>query len=496
MATKGVGHLIAGQRVAEEPKGETHIVRNPATSEEIARVALNTTAAAERAVQAANEAQPAWAATPVGDRVQFLFLYKQLLEANIDELADLIIAEHGKTRGEAIGSIRRGIDCVEFACGAPALLMGRTLPQIAVSSSFCRAKDEGGVGIDSSVDRVPLGVCVGITPFNFPVMVPMWMWPMAIACGNTFVLKPSEKASVSTLRSIELMQETGLPEGVLNVVTGGPDTVNHLITHDLVRAVSFVGSTLAGEYIYKTACAAGKRVQCMCGAKNHSIVMPDANREAAIDGLTGSAFGNTGQRCLAGSVVIAVGDSAEWLVPALVEKAKQINVGPGSEPGVTMGPLVDTASCERVLGCIESGINEGAELILDGRKHDLPNAGCFTGPTIFDHAKPGMSIVDQEIFGPVLSIVRVDSLEEAIAAVNHSEYGNMSVIFTNSGHAARKFASTVQAGMLGINVGVPAPMAAFPFSGWKRSFFGDLHANGEDGARFFTKSRVIVTRWL
>jgi len=496
MSTKQAGHLIDGVRTTVSEPGEAKVVRNPATGETLAEVAMESVQAADGAVAAAAAAYPGWAATPVGDRVQFLFRYKQVLEDNIDELADLVVVEHGKTKGEAIGSVRRGIDCVEFATGAPTLLMGRTLPQIAVSSSFCRAEDEGGVGIDSSVDRVPLGVCVGITPFNFPVMVPMWMWPMAIACGNTFVLKPSEKDPLAAIRSIELMQETGLPAGVLNVVTGGPRVVDHLITHRDVKAVSFVGSTGAGEHIYKTAAGAGKRVQCMCGAKNHSIVMPDANREAAIDGLVGSAFGNAGQRCLAGSVAVAVGDSADWLVQGLVEGAKKIRVGPGDQEGVGMGPAVDEESRDRILSYVESGVEEGATLALDGRTHPMPEGGCWVGPTVFDHVKPGMRIADEEIFGPVLSVIRVGTLDEAIEIVNRSEYGNMSVLFTSSGHAARKFKMQTQAGMLGINVGVPAPMAAFPFSGWKRSFFGDLHANGEDGPRFFTESRVVVTRWL
>ncbi len=498
-STPVVEHLIAGRRLAPPPSGglaSLRINHNPATEAPFAQAPLDGVAAAEQAVQAAREAFPAWAATPVGDRVQRLFRYKAALEDRLNELADLVVQEHGKTKAEAIGSVRRGIDCVEFACGAPALLMGRTLPQIAVSTSFCRTEDQGGVGIDSSVDRVPLGVCVGITPFNFPVMVPLWMWPMAIACGNTFVLKPSEKDPVSALRAAEIAQECGLPPGVLNVVHGGPKVVDHLITHDEVRAVSFVGSTRAGEHIYKTATAAGKRAQCMCGAKNHTILMPDANQGAAVEGILGSAFGNAGQRCLAGSVVVCVGDSADWFVPRLVEEAKKIRVAPGGEKGVGMGPLVDCEARDRTVKYIEAGEAEGAKLVLDGRAAQRPDTGWFVGPTIFDNVRPGMSIAEDEIFGPVLSIMREPTLDAAIAAVNRSKYGNMSVIFTSSGHDARRFQTHVQAGMLGVNVGVPAPMAAFPFAGWKQSFFGDLHANGEDGVRFFTKARVTVTRWL
>ncbi len=493
--TNSAQHVIGGKAVSSD-RSDALEIRNPATGTVIGSVAMSSVELADDAVAAAASACPAWSDTPIGDRVQVLFRYKTLLEENISELADIVVQEHGKTKAEAIGSVRRGIDCVEFACGAPALIMGRTLPQIAVSTSFCRTEDEGGVGIDSQVDRVPLGVCVGITPFNFPVMVPMWMWPMAIACGNTFVLKPSEHDPFSTMREIELAHDAGMPAGVLNLVHGGPDVANRLITHDDVTAVSFVGSTKVGEHIYKTASAAGKRVQCMCGAKNHSIIMPDANREAAVDAILGSAFGNTGQRCLAGSVVVCVGDSADWIVRGLIERARNIKVCSGSEENADMGPLVNDAAKQRVLHYIDKGIADGAELVLDGRDADMPSTGCFVGPTIFDRAEPEMSIVREEIFGPVLSIVRRPSLEDAVDAVNRSEYGNMAVIFTDSGHAARKFQRTVQAGMLGVNVGVPAPMAAFPFAGWKRSFFGDLHANGEDGMRFYTKSRVMVTRWI
>ncbi|MCB9847617.1 MAG: CoA-acylating methylmalonate-semialdehyde dehydrogenase [Phycisphaeraceae bacterium] len=495
MSATIASNLVAGERLTGGAGSVRHNI-NPATGQPISEAPLSNTDAAERAVQAARAAYPEWAATPVGDRVQPLFRYKQILEANVDELAKIIVAEHGKTTAEAIGSVRRGIDCIEFAAGAPALTMGRTLPQIAVSSSFCRTQDEGGVGIDSQIDRVPVGVCVGITPFNFPVMVPMWMWPMAVACGNTFVLKPSEKDPLSSIRATEMAHDAGIPKGVLNLVQGGPDVVNHLIKHPEVDAVSFVGSTRAGEYIYKTAAAHGKRVQCMCGAKNHSIIMPDANRGAAIDGVLGSAFGNSGQRCLAGSVVVCVGDSADWLIPGLVEAASAIKVDRGDAPGCGMGPMQDMEGKERVHEAIEKGVEQGATLVLDGRQHQMPSCGCFVGPTIFDHARPGMFIVDEEIFGPVLTIIRANDLEDAIEMVNKSRYGNMAVIFTDSGNAARKFKSTIGAGMLGINVGVPAPMAAFPFSGWKQSFYGDLHANGEDGVRFFTRSKVTVARWL
>jgi len=489
-------HYIAGERVSDGSSDKAQTVRNPATDEQIGLVPMHSVEMADKAVTAASQAYKDWSNTPVGDRVQCLFRYKQILESNIGDIADIVVAEHGKTKGEAIGSLRRGIDCIEFASAAPLLMMGRTLPQIAVSTSFCRTEDEGGVGIDSQVDRVPLGVCVGITPFNFPVMVPMWMWPMAVACGNTFVLKPSERDPFSTIREVELVADAGFPPGVMNLVHGGPDVANRLITHEAVRAVSFVGSTGAGKHIYKTAAAAGKRVQCMCGAKNYSLIMPDANRGAAVEGVLGSAFGNAGQRCLAGSVVVCIGDSASWFVPALIEKSRAIKVGPGDEAGVGMGPLVSAEARDRVRSFIDQGVQAGADLVLDGREAQMPRAGCFVGPTIFDNATPEMSIVREEIFGPVLSIMRADSLDDAIALANRSAYGNMAVIFTDSGNAVRRFSRNIQAGMLGVNVGVPAPMAVFPFSGWKGSFFGDLHANGEDAARFYTDSRVLVTRWI
>jgi malonate-semialdehyde dehydrogenase (acetylating)/methylmalonate-semialdehyde dehydrogenase len=498
MTSMRVEHFIAGKRVADRGPGETRTFINPATGQPLGEVRMDNVQSAEAAVQAAIEAFPAWSAKPVGERVQYLFRYKEILEKHFDELADLIVAEHGKTLAEARGDVRRGIDCVEFACAAPVMIMGISLPQIAVSSSFCRTNDEGGVPIDSAAERVPLGVCVGITPFNFPVMVPLWMWPMAIACGNTFVLKPSEKVPLSALREVELAHEAGLPPGVLNAVVGGAKVVDHLITHSDVKAVSFVGSSKVAQHIYSTATAHGKRAQCMGGAKNFMVIMPDANQDAVIDGVIGSAFGNTGQRCLAGSVAIAVGDSADWLIPKLKQAAEKVKVAPGNESGVGMGPVIDEASRKRIESFITFGEEDGAKLVLDGR--NLPKsagrAPCFIGPTIFDHVRPGMRIAEEEIFGPVLSIMREETLDAALATMNRSRYGNMAVIFTSSGYEAHRFKSHAQAGMIGINVGVPAPMAVFPFAGWKQSFFGDLHANGEDAVRFYTEYRIVVTRWL
>ena len=346
------------------------------------------------------------------------------------------------------------------------------------------------------MERVPLGVCAGITPFNFPIMVPMWMWPMAIACGNTFVLKPSEKVSLCAVREVELACEAGLPNGVLNLVLGGVEASTKLITHPDVKAVSFVGSTPVAKHVYATATAAGKRAQCMGGAKNCMLIMPDANREAAVDGVIGSAFGNAGQRCLAGSVAIPIGEAAEWFTPAVVDAARAIKTAAGGDADCGMGPLIDSASRSRVVSAIEAGVKEGAELLLDGRQAAMPSGDCFVGPTVFDGVKPGMSLAEVEIFGPVLSIMPRATLDDAIEVTRQSPFGNMAVMFTSSGYAANRLRTEAGAGMIGINVGVPAPMAVFPFSGWKDSFFGTLHANGEDSVRFFTECRILVSRWF
>lgn len=491
-----IGHFVGGRALDENGDGSNVEVLNPASGAALGSVRLDAIEAADRAVRAASDAFEGWAATPVGERVQCLFRYKQVLEDRFEELASLIVSEHGKTMAEARGDVRRGIDCVEFACAAPVLMMGNTLPQIAVSSSFCRSEDEGGIGIDSTSERVPLGVCVGVTPFNFPIMVPLWMWPISVACGNTFVLKPSEKVPLSALREIELTAEAGFPPGVVNAVMGGPAVVDRLITHDDVRAVSFVGSTRVAKHIYAKASGAGKRAQCMGGAKNFMVIMPDANRDAVIEGVLGSAFGNTGQRCLAGSVAAPVGEAADWFVPAIVEAAKKITVSSGDDPNVGMGPVIDAASCDRINEYVGIGVDEGAELLLDGRDATTPGGGCYVGPSVFDRVTPGMRICKEEIFGPVLSIVRSNTLDDAIGAINSTEYGNMGVIFTSSGYSARKFKTQARAGMIGVNVGVPAPMAVFPFAGWKNSFFGDLHANGEDAVRFNTEHKILVSRWI
>jgi malonate-semialdehyde dehydrogenase (acetylating)/methylmalonate-semialdehyde dehydrogenase len=372
---------------------------------------------------------------------------------------------------------------VEMACGMPSLMMGDSLNDVAA-------------GIDCKTIRQPIGVCAGITPFNFPAMVPMWMHPFAIACGNTFVLKPSEKVPLTPTYAVQLLHEAGLPPGVMNLVHGAKPAVDALLRHPLVKAVSFVGSTPVAKYVYANAAAAGKRVQALGGAKNHLVVMPDADMPKAVEAIVGSAFGAAGERCLAGSVLVPVGDAAGPLLDLLVARTQAITVGDGSQTGVEMGPLVTSEHCRRVTGYVEKGVEEGAVPLVDGRKHTLPAGdGYFLGPTIFDHVTSWMSIASEEIFGPVLSVMRVETLDDAIALVNRSPYGNATSIFTASGKSAREYSSRCEVGMVGVNVGVAAPMAFFPFAGWKHSFFGDLHAHGKDAVAFYTEQKVIMSRW-
>jgi malonate-semialdehyde dehydrogenase (acetylating)/methylmalonate-semialdehyde dehydrogenase len=456
-------------------------VPNPATGQPLARVPLATAADVDAAVQAAAAAFPAWAATPVVERARLLFRYKALLEDHFEELARLVTLENGKTLADARGEVRRGIEVVEFACGAPTLVMGETLPDVAR-------------GIDCETMRFPVGVVAGITPFNFPMMVPHWMFPLAIACGNTFVLKPSERTPLSAVRFAELLVAAGLPAGVLNIVHGAQEAVNALLTHPQVAAVSFVGSQPVAEHVYRTAAAHGKRVQALAGAKNHLIVMPDADLDRTVDAILSSAFGAAGQRCLAGSVVVAVGGIADALVERLVQGAARLRVGDGADETTEMGPVIRQSAKERICGYIERGLAEGARLACDGRG-GVPERGYFLRPTIFDHVRPEMTIAREEIFGPVLSVVRVPDLDAALAVLNASRYGNAASIFTRSGAAARAFRQRAQAGMLGINVGIAAPMAFFPFAGWKQSFYGDLHATGKDAILFYTEQKVITSRW-
>ncbi|KHD85541.1 CoA-acylating methylmalonate-semialdehyde dehydrogenase [Heyndrickxia ginsengihumi] len=458
-------------------------VPNPATGEELAQVPISSREDVDAAVQAAKEAFKIWSKTPVPKRARILFKYQQLLVNNWSELAKLVTLENGKSFKEAYGEVQRGIECVEFAAGAPSLMMGKQLPDIATN-------------MESGMYRYPVGVVGGITPFNFPMMVPCWMFPLAIACGNTFVLKPSERTPLLANRLAELFKEAGLPDGVFNIVHGAHDVVNSLLEHRDVPAISFVGSQPVAEYVYKTATANGKRVQALAGAKNHTIVMPSADLDAAVKEIIGAAYGSAGERCMACSVVVAVDDVAEPLIKKLVDAADHIKIGNGLEEDVFLGPVIRQEHKERTAKYIESGEQEGAILIRDGREDEVYHEnGYFIGPTIFDKVTPSMKIWKDEIFAPVLSIIRVKSLEEAISLTNQSDFGNGACLFTKDGSDVRYFRENIEAGMLGVNIGVPAPMAFFPFSGWKNSFYGDLHANGTDGVEFYTKRKMVTARW-
>jgi malonate-semialdehyde dehydrogenase (acetylating)/methylmalonate-semialdehyde dehydrogenase len=466
-----------------EGEGDLHPVTNPATGEVIARVPFAADAEIDRAARAAHEAYLKWRDVPVVERVQVLYRYKDLLEKNLEGIARILTTENGKTLEDAKGSVRRAIQMVEVACGMPSLMMGQSLGNVSR-------------GIDCHSIRQPLGVCVGVSPFNFPAMVPMWMFPFAIACGNSFILKPSEKVPLTPTRTAELLGEAGLPAGVYNLVHGDKAAVEALIRHPLVRAVSFVGSTPVAKAVYASAAAEGKRVQALGGAKNHLVAMPDANPEKAVEAIMSSAFGAAGERCLAGSVLVAVGDSSPVL-DLLLEKTRKLSVGDGLAPSSEMGPLVTAEHRKKVAGYIDQGVAAGAELLCDGRGHAAAaGEGFYLGPTIFDHVRPGMSIAREEIFGPVLSIIRVKDLDEAIALVNSSPFGNTTSIYTADGKTAREYAARIEVGMVGINMGVAAPMAFFPFSGWKQSFFGDLHAHGRDAVAFYTEQKVVMTRWF
>ncbi|PYT21160.1 MAG: methylmalonate-semialdehyde dehydrogenase (CoA acylating) [Acidobacteria bacterium] len=482
--------FVNGQWV-ESPGSRLHPITNPATGRPIARVPYATKDDVDRAVRAAHEAFLKWRKVPVVDRVQVLYRYKDLLEKHAEELARTLTTENGKTLEDARAEIRRAIQMVEVSCGMPSLMMGQSLENVAS-------------GIDCQTIRQSLGVCAGITPFNFPAMVPSWMYPFAIACGNSFVLKPSEKVPLTPTRMAELLDQAGLPAGVFNLVHGDKESVDALLGHALVRAVSFVGSTPIAKYIYENAAKNGKRVQALGGAKNHLVVMPDAELDKSVDAIMASAFGAAGERCLAGSVLVAVGEVAQPLVDLLLEKARGLRVGDGSEADTQMGPLVTAAHRQRVEGYIEKGVAEGARTVCDGRElsgtfsreRRADGDGYFLGPTIFDHVSPLMTIAREEIFGPVLSVIRVKDLDGAIELVNSSAFGNTTSIFTSSGKTAREYTSRIEVGMVGVNVGVAAPMAFFPFSGWKQSFFGDLHAHGRDAIAFYTEQKVIMSRWF
>ncbi|MDQ6419337.1 CoA-acylating methylmalonate-semialdehyde dehydrogenase [Paenibacillus sp. LHD-117] len=475
-------NLIDGKWV-ESVSSRYEEVINPATGEVIALVPLSTEEDFRAAADASEKAFRSWRKTPVPRRARILFRYQQLLIEHWEPLARLITTENGKSYEDAHGEVMRGIECVEFAASAPTLMMGSQLPDIATD-------------IESGMFRYPLGVVGGITPFNFPMMVPCWMFPLAIACGNTFVLKPSERTPLLAARLAELFMEAGLPAGVLSLVHGAHDVVNAMLRDERIKAVSFVGSQPVAEYVYTTAASHGKRVQALAGAKNHSIVMPDADLDYTVRNVISAAFGSAGERCMACSVVVAVGDIADELVRRLVQAADGIRIGSGLDPGVTLGPVIREGNKSRTVRYIETGEEEQAKLVRDGRQDAaFQGEGYFIGPTIFDNVKPGMKLWTDEIFAPVLSVVRVQSLDEAIEVTNLSEFANGACLYTDSAKAIRRFREEIDAGMLGINLGVPAPMAFFPFSGYKKSFYGDLHANGRDGVEFYTRKKMVTARY-
>jgi malonate-semialdehyde dehydrogenase (acetylating)/methylmalonate-semialdehyde dehydrogenase len=476
-----VRNFIAGSW--EERDGrETEPVYDPATGRVIAQTPLSSREDVDRAVKAAETAFPEWSRTPVVKRTQVLFRYKTLLDEHFEELRDLVTLENGKDAKDAGGEVRRGIEVVDFACGMPTLTMGETVRDVAR-------------GIDNVSYRFPLGVVAAITPFNFPCMIPLWTLPIAIGAGNTYILKPSERTPLCSQRLGELLMEADLPEGVFNIVNGAHDAVNGILEHPGIKAVSFVGSQPVAEYVYKHGAAHGKRVQALAGAKNSMVVMPDAVLDKAVENIISSAYGNAGERCLAGSVLVAVGEVAEPLIEKIKERAQAMKVGPGYEPDSELTPLIRDSHRKRVKEYVDLGEQEGAEVALDGREPPKEE-GFFFGPTILDKVTGEMRVAREEIFGPVLSVVRVDSLDEAIEFTNASPFGNACSIYTESGSAVRHWTENIEAGMLGVNIGVAAPMAFFPFNGVKNSFYGDLHATGKDGVRFFTENKVQIVRYF
>jgi malonate-semialdehyde dehydrogenase (acetylating) / methylmalonate-semialdehyde dehydrogenase len=486
-ALSSIEHWIAG-RVVPSQSGRLADVFNPATGSVTGRVSLGNSAEVAAAVAAAQAAFPAWADTPPIRRARVMFKFLELLNRHRDELAHAITAEHGKVFTDAQGEVTRGIDIVEFACGIPQLLKGQYTDQVST-------------GIDNWTMRQPLGVVAGITPFNFPVMVPMWMYPVAIAAGNSFVLKPSPLDPSPSLMVAQLLKQAGLPDGVFNVVQGDKEAVDALLEHPDVKAVSFVGSTAIAQKIYETGARHGKRVQALGGAKNHMVVMPDADMEQAVDALIGSAFGSAGERCMAISLGVLVGEAADTIMPMLAERTKSLKIRNGTELDAEMGPIVSSAAHGRIAGYIGQGETEGARLVVDGRKFAAAKAGAgcangfWIGGTLFDNVTPGMKIYKEEIFGPVLGCVRVKDLAAAVDLINSHEYGNGVACFTRDGNVAREFSRRVQVGMVGINVPIPVPMAWHGFGGWKKSLFGDMHAYGEEGVRFYTKQKSIMQRW-
>lgn len=483
---KMLSHYLNGQLTTDQSQRHAAVF-NPATGEQSAQVALATADETREAIRIADEAFVAWSKTSPLKRSRILFKFKALVEEHIDELARLISSEHGKVFSDAKGEVTRGLEVVEFACGIPHLQKGEHSMNV-------------GTGVDSYSMMQPLGVCAGISPFNFPAMVPMWMFPIALACGNTFVMKPSEKDPSTPLRLAELLKEAGLPDSVFNVINGDKEAVDVLLTDARVQAVSFVGSTPIAEYIYATASAHGKRVQALGGAKNHMVIMPDADLDQVVSALMGAAYGSAGERCMAISVAVPVGEeTAKRLREKLVAELETLTVGPGlvDGPDNDMGPLITREHRDKVAGYIQTGVDEGAELVVDGRQTSIESAGngYFIGGTLFDHVTPDMRIHSEEIFGPVLAIARVESFDEAVSMVNAHEYGNGTAIFTRDGDAARQYCEQIQVGMVGVNVPIPVPMAFHSFGGWKRSLFGPLHMHGPDGVRFYTRMKTITQRW-
>ena len=480
---KVIEHFVGGNKYSGNSK-RSSLVYDPSTGEETAKVKLGSQEDIDRTVEIAQEAFVTWSNTPPLQRARVLFKFKELIEKNEDELIKIIVSEHGKVYEDAKGSLARGLEVVEFACGIPQMLKGEFTENV-------------GTNIDSWSIRQPLGVCAGITPFNFPAMVPMWMFPMAIACGNTFILKPSEKDPSCSLKLAELFSEAGLPDGVLNVVNGDKEVVDAILEHKDISAVSFVGSTPIAKYIYENAAKNEKRVQALGGAKNHCVVMPDCDLDQAVNGLMGAAYGSAGERCMAQSVAVAVGNVGDKLVDELSKKVEALKIGPGMDKNSEMGPLVTKEHLERVRGYVDLGIKEGADLVVDGRDIKLQGYedGYYIGGCLFDNVKKDMRIYKEEIFGPVLSVVRAKDFNEALNLINDHEFGNGTSIYTRDGDAGRTFANQIKVGMVGINIPIPVPVAFHSFGGWKRSLFGDQHMHGPEGVRFYTKLKTITSRW-
>ncbi|MDF2799498.1 MAG: CoA-acylating methylmalonate-semialdehyde dehydrogenase [Devosia sp.] len=478
-----IENAVAGKRYISS--GRRVPVFNPATGEQSAELPLSTLNELDAAVQAAKAAQPVWGNTPPMKRARIMFRYKALLDQHADELAREISREHGKVHDDALGEVARGIDCVEFACGIPQLLKGEFSRNV-------------GPAIDSYSERQPLGVVAGITPFNFPAMVPMWMYPAAIACGNTFILKPSERDPSASMLAWNLFMDAGLPEGVFNIVHGDKEIVDAILDHPDIKAVSFVGSTPIAEYVYRRGTAAGKRMQALGGAKNHMVVMPDADLDQAADALMGAGYGSAGERCMAVSVAVPVGkETGDALIAKLKPRVEALKIGPATDPDAQMGPVVTKAHRDKIIGYIDSGVDQGAELVVDGRNFSLQGyeGGYYVGGTLFDNVTRDMTIYKEEIFGPVLSVVRAADYADAVDLINSHEFGNGTAIFTRDGDAAREFADKIEVGMVGVNVPIPVPVAYHSFGGWKRSLFGDHAIYGPEGVHFYTRLKTVTTRW-